>query len=271
MEITGAFEEFHGRRGSEPAPAAPTAPAASSLQQQGRGSYDWRVLATGPAHGIQLKNGRLVVPVWLSTGTGGNAHRPSVVGTIYSDDHGRTWHAGDIAIPDAPPYRWPNETVVVQLADGRVLLNARSESEAQRRLVTTSPDGATGWSPARFDEALLEPICMAGMVRYDARRILFSNPHNLTRRDHKEAPGKGRDRINLSVKLSQDEAQTWPVNKLLEAGFSGYSDLAVTKDSTILCFYERGSTDGQNIYKTGWLTVARFNLDWLTDGKASPP
>src|SRR5258707_6337529 len=53
VEITSAFEPF-------------------------RKHYDWKVLATGPDHSIQLKNGRLVVPVWLSTGTGGNAHRPSV-------------------------------------------------------------------------------------------------------------------------------------------------------------------------------------------------
>ena len=43
--------------------------------------YDWKVLATGPNHSIQLRTGRLVVPVWLSTGTGGNAHRPSVTAT----------------------------------------------------------------------------------------------------------------------------------------------------------------------------------------------
>jgi sialidase-1 len=48
--------------------------------------YDWKVLATGPNHSIQLKNGRLIVPVWLSTGAGGNAHRPSVTATLYSDD-----------------------------------------------------------------------------------------------------------------------------------------------------------------------------------------
>lgn len=29
-------------------------------------AYDWKVCATGPDHSIQLKNGRLVVPVWLS-------------------------------------------------------------------------------------------------------------------------------------------------------------------------------------------------------------
>jgi len=57
------------------------------------------------------------------------------------------------------------------------------------------------------------------------------------------------------------------VSKTIEPDFSGYSDLAVASDGTILLFYERGSTDGKDIYRTGLLTVARFNLEWLTDGK----
>jgi len=117
-----------------------------------RPEYDWKVIATGPAHGIQLvrgtKKGRLVVPIWMSLGTGGHAHRPSVNGTIFSDDHGKTWQRGAIAIPDSPPVRYPNETVIVQLSDGRVMLNARSESDAHLRLVTISDDGATS-SPFR--------------------------------------------------------------------------------------------------------------------------
>lgn len=242
-----------------------------------RPEYDWKVLATGPGHGIQLRNGRLLVPVWLSLGTGGHAHRPSVTSVIYSDDHGRTWQRGAIAGPNTGDWSIPNETCAVQLAYGRVLLNMRSESKANRRLLTTSPDGATGWSRPQFHEQLLEPICMAGMVRLsespasDRNRLLFSNPHNLSRSDGKEAPGKGRDRKNVSVKLSYDEAVTWPVNKTIEPGFSGYSDLAVAGDGTILLFYERGSTDGKDIYRTGLLTVARFNLEWLTDGADALP
>ena len=38
----------------------------------------------------------------------------------YSDDHGKTWHRGDIAVPDTPEWVYPNETVAVQLADGQV-------------------------------------------------------------------------------------------------------------------------------------------------------
>lgn len=244
--------------------------------EQFRPDYDWKVIATGPGHGIQLTHGphkgRLVVPVWLSLGTGGHAHRPSVTSTIFSDDHGQTWQRGAIAIPDTPEFVYPNETVIVQLSDGRVMLNARSESKAQRRLITISPDGVTNWSTPRFDDALLEPICMAGIVRVREAAanqpglIAFSNPHNLARRDRKEEPGKSRDRVNVSIKLSDDDGDTWSASRTLEPGFSGYSDLAALPDGTILCFYERGSTDGVNNYRTGLLTVARFNEAWVRGG-----
>lgn len=227
--------------------------------------YDWKVLATGPNHSIQLKTGRLVVPVWLSTGTGGNAHRPSVTATVFSDDDGKTWEAGEIAVPCTEEWINPNETVAVELKDGSVMLNVRSESKEHRRLVVTSPDGATNWSTPRFDEALLEPICMAGLVRYDQdgeSLLLFSNPHNLEGgREGEPEPGKSRARKNMSVKLSRDEGQTWPVNKLLEDGPSAYSDLAVTKSGTILCFYGAGS---KLSFAGSGLRLARFNLEWLT-------
>jgi sialidase-1 len=242
-----------------------------------RPEYDWKVLATGPGHGIQLANGRMVVAVWLSTGTGGHAHRPSVTSTIYSDDSGKTWRRGAIAVPNTGEFVNPNETVLIELADGRVMLNVRSESEAHRRLVTVSNDGATGWSRPAFDDALLEPICMGSIVRLSTRprgdkdRILFANPHNLDRADGKGKPGVGRDRKNLSIKLSYDEGRTWPVNKALEPGYGAYSDLAVGPDGTIFCLYERGGDDGSGKRASSYthLTLARFNLEWLTDGRDS--
>jgi sialidase-1 len=165
-----------------------------------RPEYDWKVLATGPGHGIQLKNGRLIVPVWLSTGTGGHAHRPSVVATIYSDDHGATWQRGDIAVPNNDDTINPSETVAVQLADGSVMLNLRTESKRNRRVVTVSPDGATKWSEPRYQEELVEPICFGSIARLsgagDGRpnRLVFVNPDNLLRGDAEGEPGRGRDR-----------------------------------------------------------------------------
>ena len=236
VDITGAFERF-------------------------RAQYDWKVLATGPGHGIQLKNGRLLVPVWLSTGTGGHAHRPSCVSVIYSDDNGGTWQRGQIVAADPNPVN-PSETTAVQLHDGRVMLNIRHESEPHLRGVCISPDGVTGWSEIEFDQQLPEPVCMGSIVRFTEQpahkrnRILFANPHN----------PESRQRRNVTVKLSYDEGRTWPVGRSIEPGVSGYCDLTVGPGGLIYCFYERASVD-DSAYRPAYLTVARFNLEWLTDGK----
>jgi Neuraminidase (sialidase) len=239
VEITAAFERF----GPE---------------------YPWKVLATGPGHGIQLSGGRLLVPVWLSTGTGGHAHRPSAVSVIISDDHGTTWKRGEIVVAHPNPAN-PSETAAVELADGRVMLNIRHESTPRLRGFSISGDGATGWSPLKLDEALPEPVCFGSLVRLSRRpesdrdRILFVNPHNPS----------GRDRRNLTVKLSEDEGRTWPVSRPIEPGPSGYADLAVGPDGTIDCLYERG-TSGGGATSPRALCLARFNLEWLTGGHEAP-
>ena len=226
-----------------------------------RDEYDWKVLATGPGHGIQLKNGRLLVPVWLSTGTGGHAHRPSCVSVVYSDDHGKTWLRGQIVVANPNPVN-PSETAAVQLADGRVMFNIRHESKPRLRGVSISGDGATGWSEMIYHEQLPEPVCMASIVRLSEKpghkrnRILFANPHN----------ADDRGRRNVTVKLSYDEGESWPVARSIELGISGYSDMAVGEDGMAYCFYERGSVDTSH-YRPAQLTVARFNLQWLTNGQ----
>lgn len=238
-------------------------------------SYEWQSIAVGPGHGIRLQNGRLIAPIWMSTGKGGHAHRPSIISTVYSDDDGKTWQLGDTIANETKPLVNPNESILLELADGRVMINIRSESPEHRRAVAISLDGSTKWSVPKFQEELLEPICMANLVRWTTaktggkNRIVFSNPHNLERANAK--PGQGRDRKNVSLKLSYDEGETWPINKTLEAGPSGYSDLAITPDGTLLCFYERSKVDEATKKRTAFLTIARVSLDWLTDGKDKLP
>lgn len=237
-----------------------------------RKDLDWKVLALGPGHGIALRNGRLVVPVWIALGTGSNGHGDAVASVIYSDDRGATWKAGEVAVPNTAEFVSPGETAVVELADGRVMLNTRSGSKTNRRIVNISPNGATAWSQPRFDQQLWEPRCMASLVRLSTKskggrdRILFSNPYNLERADGKAEPGASRDRKNVSVQLSYDEGQTWALRKTIEPGWSGYSDLAVASDGTILCLYERGDPSDTR-FRPASLTLARFNLEWLSDGK----
>jgi len=160
--------------------------------------------------------------------------------------------------------------VAIELADGRVMLNMRNQTRHERRrrlrAVCVSPDGARDWGPVRFDEALVEPECMANLVRLSLapdggkNRILFSNHDN----------ARSRERKNVTIKLSYNEGETWPVQKALERGRSGYSDLAVTPDGTILCSHERGSF-GKDHMNAAHLCVARFNLEWLTDGRDRLP
>ena len=240
-----------------------------------RDSCPWRVIATGPGHGIQLRNGRLVVPVWMSDGSGTEfgagklGHRPSDVAVIFSDDGGETWECGDFVARNHGEVINPSETVAVELSDGRVLLNIRSESVANRRLVSISRDGAHGWSTPRFDQALLEPVCHASILRLRQTAksgegiILFANPDNL----ENELTPAGRvshDRKRLSVTASEDDCRTWTASRVIESGPSGYSDLTELPDGTMLCAYECGmvtrATDNR------FLTVARFDLAWVTSG-----
>jgi sialidase-1 len=230
VEITPAFEEF-------------------------KKAYDWKVIATGPGHGIRLtKSGRLVVPVWLSTGEGGNGHRPSAVATIYSDDAGKIWAAGDIVAKDGE-FKNPSETAIVELPDGRVMLNIRHETEPHQRLVTTGPDGATKWEKPRFDPELPEPICMGSLARW-GDRILFANPHN----------PDSRARKNLSIHVSEDGGKTWKYRRTVESGPSAYSDLAVGRAGWGYCFYESGVVESKP-YDTDKLVVAKFNAEWLLSQK----
>lgn len=228
--------------------------------EQFRREYPWKVIATGPGHGIQLRNGRLVVPVWLSDGTGGHAHRPSIVSVIYSDD-GATWKRGDVVVRH-PELNNPSETIAVELSDGRVMLNIRSEAAEHRRATSYSRDGATKWSKPVFQPELIEPICMASIIRHSPRKLVFVNPDSSEPRDPKR-PLHNFKRQNVSARLSTDDGKTWSSAKPIEPGPSGYSDLAMGPDGTIYCIYERGAVSGSDTY-IKYLTVVRFNLEWLS-------
>ena len=227
---------------------------------------EWTWVATGPGVSIQLQQGphkgRLVVPCDHDVMLGEQRIMHSHM--FYSDDHGETWQLG-AALPEHT-----NECQVVELAGGELLLNMRSywgriAKVAERdgkRAVARSSDGGATWGGLKFDETFIEPVCQASFIRYTfaerdgKNRLLFSNPASKT------------DRVKMTVRLSYDEGKTWPVSKLLHAGPSAYSSLAVLPDLSIACLYERNGvtgSSGTSPYET--IAFARFTLDWLTAGK----
>ncbi len=204
----------------------------------------WGWYATGPGVGIQIEKGpfkgRLVIP---------SDHRVGNMGShmMYSDDHGLTWHYSERILPGC------NECQVVELIDGRLMNNARTYGiEPDYRGISTSTDGGVTWSDVWFDHELPEPTCQASFLRYtrsdseDKNRLLFSNPAHTS------------SRVNMTIKMSYDEGQSWPVARRIYEGSSAYSCLVVMPDWTIGCFSEK---DGY-----GKITLARFSLEWLTNG-----
>ena len=234
----------------------------TSAFEQYRSELDWQVIGIGPGHSVQLRTGRLVAPFWMSS-TNKQARLKGATGVVYSDDDGKTWRRGDIALRNG------NEPNIAELPDGSVFVTARNQDPRNRRLVAYSRDGATGWSTPALIEDLLEPGCMAGMVCHPGTMkqpnplLLFSNP-NTTERDNKA-------RANVTIKASRDGGRTWPVSRLLQSGPSAYSDLAVLPDGVILCLYESGTPEADLKHNRPWpyarITLARFNLEWIYDGR----
>lgn len=202
---------------------------------------NWTWYATGPGAGIQLQRGpwagRLLIPCdHIEAET---KHYYSHV--FWSDDHGATWQLGG-----STPEHQVNECQVAESADGRLLLNMRNYDRSHRqRQVALSADGGQTWSGQRFDDALVEPICQASLRRCGPF-LLFANPAD------------AGARVNLTVRLSRDEGQTWAAKRVLHAGPSAYSDLADLGAGRVACFYERGD---ESPYET--ITFAHFSLAWL--------
>ena len=196
---------------------------------------DWTWYATGPGNGIQMRDGRMVVACdHLEAGT--KAKHSHV---IVSDDGGRTWSLGGSAGEGT------NESAVVELRDGSLLLNMRSYAGKNRRAVAVSRDRGKSWDGQKADEALIEPVCQASLVRVGKDRLLFSNPAAVKRE-------------RMTVKVSRDEGKSWPVERVVHEGPAAYSSLAALRDGRVGLLYERGEKRAYEV-----ITFARFELGWL--------
>jgi sialidase-1 len=207
---------------------------------------DWTWYATGPGVGIQTRSGRLIVPANHAV-TGTAVHRSHV---IVSDDGGTSWQMGGHSDPGT------NESQVVELADGRLMLNMRNHppKPANYRMVATSADRGRTWTPAAPDRALIEPPAQASLLRLTTvaaggrNRLLFSNP-------------AGARRERMTVRVSYDEGETWPVSRVVHEGPAAYSSLVALPERAIGLLFERGD---RTPYES--ITFARLTLTWLTGG-----
>ena len=218
----------------------------------------WRQAEPGPGNGIQLqcqdkkvsRNGRLTIPAkrsGSSTPEGPATVEPFV---FYSDDHGNTWQVGNVtAGPDG------NEDEVVELTDGRLLLDVRqSAGDFRRRHIST--DGGVTWGPNNPDDTPITQVD-GSMVRYSSKctkdgkdRILFSGPRG----------EEGLNRNNITVWISYDERKTFINPVQFNSGFAAYSVLQRLADGTIGLLVE--TAEGE-VPRYGEITFYRFDIGEL--------
>ena len=172
---------------------------------------------TGPGNGIQLTGGtnagRLIFPIYVQ---GSSVHS----GMIYSDDHGQTWRFGGNAGTGG------SEVQIAETLNAGLLSSLRDGSftENGKRYFSRSNDGGLTWA-SPFNNTtnppyMPDPGCQASILR-----LTTTNASNASRLIHANA-GSSSSRVNMTLRVSYDEGQTWPVSNQVYAGSSAYSALA---------------------------------------------
>ena len=185
--------------------------------------------------GLQLRHGphagRLVQPYAGWFWTDGVPSDDQVVRSycLVSDDHGATWQRGDPVGEDM------DETTVVELSDGRVLLNSRDHARGGHRRIAISADGGMTWEDLGIDEQFVDPGNNAQMARRfpdaspeDPRAtiLLFSNAWDRFAR------------VRGTLHSSADDGATWQEALVFEPGPLDYSVVQALDDDAIGILWE---------------------------------
>lgn len=221
----------------------------------------WYAGFAGSGHGLCLKDGRLmfVLAIRATSATGVPLHNYA----IYSDDGGDNWTLSTNAATTAG-----DEAKVVELENGDILMSIRNPSKGNR-IFCKSTDWGQTWGKAYFETELKDPACNGDIIRYSystdegsegKSRLLHSLPESTTTRE------------NVTIYLSEDDGETWPIKKRLVDGYSAYSSLTVLSDGTIGALVEEGKWDSNLPGEDGFqLVFYRFTMDWLTSDVTEPP
>lgn len=170
---------------------------------------------------------------------------------VYSDDNGLTWKVSGRASVGG------DEAKVTELVDGRILMSIR---HGGNRWYNISEDGGQTWQSTTLEwTEINSTACNGDMIRYtsvnkgdDKNRLLHSSP-------------VGNSRKNVTIFVSYDEGETWPISRCIVPYNSAYSSLCILPDNTI-GFYVEEAYSGEGDYCT---VFYNFSLNWLTKGEDS--
>ncbi|APT84974.1 sialidase family protein [Corynebacterium aquilae] len=231
---------------------------------------DWmRFFGTSPGNGIQLANGRILIPVYYN-------HEEGITfscAVIYTDDGGKTWHLGESPNDNRELFGEKihsrnltddrgslHESALVEGSDGSVHVYMRNQHPSGRVAHSVSQDHGETWGPVDYVEQLTEIFSQPNCIRITLdpvtaqkrgvdSAIVFANASRML-------PFRGCGVLRLSF----DDGKTWPHNKVFNPRHYVYQCMAQLPDGDIALLWER---------ETQGLFLTRLPIAWLTESRST--
>lgn len=196
---------------------------------------------------IQLKNGRIVVPLALHQNLpGSDRFNPNAKFLCYySDDQGKIWQRGtEVVVETQPGGKQPymQEPGLIELKDGTLMGFCRTNGGSQ--YVAFSQDGGQTFSELKPSQ-IISPVSPASIERIPSTGDLL-----LVWNNHQGIDAKLRGkRTPLTLAISKDEGKTWQQIQNIETNPNGwycYTAIEFTKDGVLLghCAGDRTKNNG---------------------------
>lgn len=190
---------------------------------------------------------------YLNKGQGRKYFAKRYSNALYSDDGGRTWTPSDPF-----PILGTSEPGLLEMTDGSIYYNARTHSRPGNKIIGRSLDGGQSWAKAGEDDELFDGPpddygCKGAILRlpFDDRDILLFS-----------GPGRRDKRDDITVHVSFDRGESWPVKRVVKTGPGNYTWMAAGRKGT--------PSEGMIYLLSNKDWMARFNLAWLLQNQKNP-
>lgn len=215
---------------------------------------------TSPGTGVQLRSGRLVIPIYYN----GDHKRHFSASVVYSDDGGATWKRGkspndgrifegreiDSRTLDTEAAA-THEATLIERADGSLLMLMRNQHPSGKVAATVSTDGGETWGDVFFAEEITEIFCQPNAVPWPTddcpERVVFANASQMR-------PYRGRG----VLRLSEDGGRTWIASRTFNPAHYVYQCMTILPDGALGLLWER---EMQGLY------FSRIPLEWIEAAK----
>lgn len=193
---------------------------------------NWGFIGAGPGVGVYVPKGdtgRIIFPIYY----GMSDKQPSLMAcAIYSDDNGLTWRKGQPVVCYQPNQFEKNrmksddmqftEGQIVNNGDGAIDYYLRNHNPVKRIARVRSFDGGETWGQVEFMQDMPQPICQVSAIDFcrDGKNcIAVLNPAD------------ENQRINGTLRLSEDGGKTFSYKYLVKEGQFIYSSLVYIEET----------------------------------------